>query len=270
MLKRAKLIRKSLLLIFLVLLVGLACEIPGLPSSPGTPEVQPTEGPAEPTQPPAEPTQPPAEPTQPPAEATTPPETVPTSPAEGGLPDEGGDEGGSTELTTVLFWLLIVVIAILGVALIVSLFTGRRKESAGPMPAQPGEPPSYAASAEEPPVVGPVPQAAPMTALDNISPAVAELYDRFVNMIQALGTLTILPTQTRVDFQRKIIFASAQFSAEDMRVKLLLPRRVDDPRMVRIEVISEDKIAHSLIIRSMDDFDVNFSTWLGEAYQLGG
>lgn len=263
MLKRAKLIRKSLLLIFLVLLVGLACEIPGLPSSTGTPEVQPTEEPAEPTQPPAEPT-------QPPAEATAPPETIPTSPPEGELPDEGGDEGSSTDLTTVLFWLLIVVIAVLGVALIVSLFTGRRKESTEPMPAQSGEPPSYAASAQEPPVVEPVPQAAPMTALDNISLAVAELYDRFANMVQALGPVTILPTQTRVDFQHRIIFASAQFSAEDMRVKLLLPRRVDDPRMVRIDVISEDKIAHSLIIRSADDFDVNFSTWLSEAYQLGG
>lgn len=263
MLNRTKLIKKSLLLIFLVLFVGLACEIPGIPSEPETPEVQPTEGPAEPTQPPVEPTEPPVEPTEP-------PETIPTSPPEGGLPPQGGDEGGSNNLANGLFWLLIIVIAILGVALIVSLITGRRKESAEPVPTQAEHPPSYAASSQEPSMVEPVPQPAPMTALDNMTPYVAELYDRFVNMIQALGPVTILPTQTRVDFQRRIIFASTQFSAEDMRVQLLLPQRVDDPRMVRIEVLSEDKVSHSLIIRSVDDFDVHFSTWLSDAYQLGG
>jgi hypothetical protein len=73
-----------------------------------------------------------------------------------------------------------------------------------------------------------------------------------------------------VDFQRRIIFASVQFSQEDMRVQLLLSHRVDDPRMVRMEVFSEDKISHTLVIRSVDEFDVQFSSWLQEAYKLGG
>jgi hypothetical protein len=44
---------------------------------------------------------------------------------------------------------------------------------------------------------------------------------------------------------------------------------VDDPRMVRIEVFSEDKVSHSLIIRTLEDFDAKFTSWLQEAYELG-
>jgi hypothetical protein len=271
MLNRKMMIKKSIMLVFLVLFVGLACEIPGIAPGPGTPGIQPTEAPGEPTQPPVEPTAPPVEPTEPPVEPTTPPEAIPTTPPEGGIPPEGGGEDSSDSLVEVLFWLLLLVIVILGIALIISLITSRRKESKSePIPPPSDQPVSYAESGEEPLQVVPEPQAAPQTALDSMTPYVAELYDRFVNMLQALGPVTILPTQTRVDFQRRIIFASLQFSAEDMRVQFLLPERVDDPRMVRIEVFSEDKIAHSLVIRSVDDFDVHFSTWLGDSYNIGG
>jgi hypothetical protein len=163
------------------------------------------------------------------------------------------------------------VVVILGIALIVSLFTGRKEEP----PSQttettPEKVPLYAESAEEEPTPQPVPQVAPATALDQMSPQVAPLYDRFVNLLQGLGPVTILPTQSRVDFQRQIIFASVQFSQDDMRVQLILPRRVDDPRMVRIEVFSEDKVSHTLVLRSVDDFDARFTAWLQEAYNLGG
>lgn len=164
-----------------------------------------------------------------------------------------------------------IVVVILGIALIVSLFTGRRKEPESQVVETPPEKsPAYAESVEEPQEPEAVPVIAPQSALDNLTPAVAPLYDRFVTMLQALGPVTILPTQTRVDFQRRIIFASVQVSQEDMRVQLLLPHRVDDPRMVRMEVFSEDKISHTLVIRSVDDFDVQFSSWLQEAYNLGG
>jgi hypothetical protein len=265
MIPQQYILKKSILLVILVLVVGMACEISDILPGNGTPGVEPTQEPGQPTEPPVEPTQPPVEPTAPPVEPTTPPETIPTTPPEGGPEGEGG-----TDLVEVLFWLLLVVVVILGIALIVSLITGRRKETKSEPVPPPDQPPSYAESMEATPQVETGPPAAPQTALDNMTPFVAELYDRFVNMLQALGPVTILPTQTRVDFQRRIIFASVQFSAEDMRVQLLLPLRVDDPRMVRIEVFSEDKVAHSLVIRSVDDFDAHFSTWLGDAYNLGG
>jgi hypothetical protein len=40
--------------------------------------------------------------------------------------------------------------------------------------------------------------------------------------------------------------------------------------MVRIEVFSEDKVAHTVVMRSVDDFDAKFTSWLGDAYNLGG
>ena len=162
------------------------------------------------------------------------------------------------------------MVIILGVALIVSLFTGRKKEQTS-VPAEPAPEiiSSYAETEEE--ADGPqlVPELVSVSVLDQMTPQVAPLYDRFVNLLQGLGPVTILPTQSRVDFQRRIIFASVQFSREDMRVQLVLPRREDDPRMVRIEVFGEDKVSHTMVIRSLDDFDARFTNWLQEAYNLG-
>jgi hypothetical protein len=266
-LNKKKLYRTTFLFIFLVALVGFACEIPGIPG-----EGLPTQEPGEPTAPPVEPTEPPVEPTSPPeVEPTAPPEVEPTAPVGEVIPPEDGGSDTSETLITRLFWFLVLVVIILGIALIVSLFTGRKKEPAAVSTApEPEATPSYSetTAADEGPQ--PVPEAPVVSVLDNISPQVAPLYDRFVNLIQALGPVTILPTQTRVDFQRRIIFASTQFSQEDLRVQLLLPQRVDDPRMVRIEVFSEDKVAHTLVVRSLDDFDSHFTAWLQDSYELGG
>jgi hypothetical protein len=283
-LDKRKLYRTGILIIFLVALVGFACAIPGLPG-----EGQPTGEPGAPTAPPAEVTDPPEvkptvppeiEPTtQPEIEPTTPPEIEPTAPpvvdptSPGGevIPPDSGGSGTSDSLITGVFWLLVLVVIILGIALIYSLITGRNKdtESTAATP-PPGQTPAYAETPEAGTGPQPVPVAAVVSVLDNISPQVAPLYDRFANLVQNLGPVTILPTQTRVDFQRRIIFASTQFSQEDMRVQMLLPARVDDPRMIRVEVYSEGKVAHTLVVRTVDDFDAKFTSWLQDAYELGG
>jgi hypothetical protein len=267
-LDKRKLYRTAFLFIFLVALVGFACQIPGIPG-----EGVPTQEPGEPTAPPeVEPTAPPeVEPTAPPeVEPTAPPEVEPTAPGgEVGPPDEGEGDSSDT-LINGLFYLVIIVVVILGIALIVSLFTGRRKDPAPVTTAPEPEPtPSYAETTDVEEGAQPIPEAAVVSVLDNMTPQVAPLYDRFVSLVQALGPVTILPTQTRVDFQRRIIFASTQFSQEDLRVQLLLPQRVDDPRMVRIEVFSEDKVSHTLVMRTLDDFDQHFTTWLQDSYELG-
>jgi hypothetical protein len=264
-LSKKKHYRTLIIFVFLVALVGFACEIPGGPGE-GTPGVLPTQEPGEPTLPPVEPTEPPLEP-----EPTTPPEVEPTAPPGGEVPPADSGDGTSDTIIQFLFWLLVLVVVILGIALIVSLFTGRKKDSASQsVEAAPEKAPSYAESVGEEPTPQPIPEATAATDLDHLSPQVAPLYDRFVNLLQGLGPVTILPTQSRVDFQRRIIFASVQFSQEDMRVQLVLSHRVDDPRMVRIEVFSEDMIAHTLVLRSTDDFDARFTAWLQEAYLLGG
>ena len=263
---KRKLYRTAFLFIFLVALVGFACEIPGIPG-----EGVPTQEPGEPTAPPVEPTEPPVEPTVPPEQPTEPPVVEPTVPGGEVIPPDDGGSDTSETLITGLFYLLVIVVFILGIALIVSLFTRRKKEPAPVAVApEPAAASSYAETGGAPEEPQPVPEALAVSALDNISPQVAPLYDRFVNLVQGLGPVTILPTQTRVDFQRRIIFASTQFSQEDLRVQMLLPNRVDDPRMVRIEVFSEGKVSHTLLVRSLDDFDAHFTAWLQESYELGG
>jgi hypothetical protein len=264
--------RTLTLVIILISVVGFGCQITGIPGE-ETPGILPTQAPGEPTAPPLDPTESPIEPepTNPPeVEQTTPPLVESTSPPDAVVPPSDGDGGISDTVIQVLFWLLVLVVVILGIALIVSLFTGRKTEPVSQSPSGiPEETQSYAETTEEPQAPQSEPEITTVTALDKLSPQVAPLYDRFVNLLQGMGPVTILPTQSRVDFQHRIIFASVQFLQDEMRVQLVLPHRVDDPRMVRIEVFSEDKIAHTVVLRSTDDFDARFSNWLQESYESG-
>jgi len=200
----------------------------------------------EPTQPPPEPepTQPPPEPTQQP-----PPQPEPTQPP---------DSGNSDDIIRALLIILVVVIVLGAFIWIISLFTGSRDKKADPVPApipvqeqQPSEPVTE------------------NTLLKNASPEVTNLYNRFVDLVKAIGPVSILPTQTRIDFQARTIFASVYFKLESLEIQMVLPTIEQDARIIRVDTIGTDKYAHNIMINSLDDYDARFNAWLQEAYDLG-
>ena len=204
----------------------------------------------EPTQPPPEPepTQPPPEPTQAPTQQP-PPQPEPTQPP---------DSGSSDDIIKALLIILVVVIVLGAFIWIISLFTGSRNKKAEPAPApipiqeqQPSEPVTE------------------NTLLKNASPEVKNMYNRFVDLVKAIGPVSILPTQTRIDFQARTIFASVYFKLESLEIQMVLPTIVQDARIIRVDTIGTDKYAHNIMINSLDDYDARFNIWLQEAYDLG-
>jgi len=74
---------------------------------------------------------------------------------------------------------------------------------------------SQAPAAEQPP--------APQTVEDYLvraTPKAAELYNRFAELVQTFGQVSIVPTQTRVDFRFRTIFASVEFREDSLLITM--------------------------------------------------
>jgi len=119
---------------------------------------------------------------------------------------------------------------------------------------------SQAPAAEQPP--------APLTVEDHLvraTPKAAELYNRFAELVQTFGQVSIVPTQTRIDFRFRTIFASVEFREDSLLVLLVLPQRVESPRVIRVDTYTQGSFGNYMDIRTFDDYDAEFSAWLQKA-----
>ncbi len=204
------------------------------------PEEQPTEAPPElaPTEAPPEPA-----PTEAPAEPAATP--FPAQP-----PVESGEETVSNEDLLKILIVLVIILLIVGVIMIIVAALRGGKSEAQPV----GQ------------------ETAPMTVDDHLNtatPRAVELYRRFAELVQTFGAVSVVPTQTRIDFQARIIFASVEFREDSLLVNLVLPQRLESPRIIRVDTYTQSSFANYLYIHTLDDYDAAFSAWLQEAYNLG-
>lgn len=251
MLNKRKSIYMLIIFLFVFPLAIYGCdavgELPGMGEGGATLPVQPDEPVQEPTQAPPEPQ----------------PTVLPEQPQE---PAQPPDTGGSTGITDesleniIRILLIIIVIGIVlgAIVFIISLLT-RPKTSTETSPV-------VSAPVRQTGVTEPVTE---NTHLKNASPEVAELYRRFVELVKAYGPVSIVPTETRIDFQARSIFASVQFRLESLEIQLVMPRIVQDSKIIRVDTLGTDKYSHLVMIDSLDDYDAEFNTWLKEAYDLG-
>ncbi len=100
-------------------------------------------------------------------------------------------------------------------------------------------------------------------------PAVRELYDAFVAVLEAIGPVTILPQKTRIAFQARMSFARVTPRRWGIDGHVVLARRLDSPRFVSIETISPRNHVHRFRLESPADLDAELRAWLEEAYRVG-
>jgi len=101
------------------------------------------------------------------------------------------------------------------------------------------------------------------------SPEVIALYRRLVRMVRACGRVAILPEKTRIAFQARMSFAQVSFRRDKLRGHVVLARRLEHPRFLRIDTISKRNHVHHFELRSPADLDEEFSGFLREAYRVG-
>ena len=100
-------------------------------------------------------------------------------------------------------------------------------------------------------------------------PHVLPLFRKFAKMVRACGPVRMIPQKTRVVFQVRVRFAGAYPRKSHFLAGFALPRRVDDPRFVKIETYAPHFQGHLFRVASEADLDDQIQQWLREAYRVG-
>ena len=104
-------------------------------------------------------------------------------------------------------------------------------------------------------------------AFSRSTPIVREAFDRYVELIEGCGPVTVIAQKTRIVVMGRVRFAGAVVHRDWLTANFALTRRLDDPRLA-VEVYNDRWIAHRFEVRSPADLDIpELADWLCEAYR---
>ncbi|HKG90929.1 MAG TPA: DUF5655 domain-containing protein [Gemmatimonadaceae bacterium] len=100
-------------------------------------------------------------------------------------------------------------------------------------------------------------------------PIVRELYERVLDVVRRLGPVTVLPEKTRIAFQVRMSFAQVTTRRRWLDGHVVLARRLEHPRLRKVEVISPRNVVHHFRLERPEEVDADFAAWMREAYAVG-
>jgi hypothetical protein len=100
-------------------------------------------------------------------------------------------------------------------------------------------------------------------------PLVRATFDRVLDVVTALGPVSVLPETSRIALHVRMSFAAFMPRVRWLDGHLVLARRIDSPRFRKVETYSARNILHAFRLTSPDDVDAEFTAWLAEAYRVG-
>ena len=104
---------------------------------------------------------------------------------------------------------------------------------------------------------------------ERVSPSVRVTFDRILAVVSGFGPVEVLPERTRIALHVRMSFAAFMPRRDWLNGHLVLARRIDSPRFVRIERFSPRNVLHAFRLTSPDEVDAEFTSWLEEAYRVG-
>lgn len=100
-------------------------------------------------------------------------------------------------------------------------------------------------------------------------PRARELYEAFLEAVHECGPVKAIPAKTRIGLQTRMIFAAVMPRKTYLRGHLVLARRREDPRFLRVETYSPRNHVHVFELRSEAEIDARFRELIREAYAVG-
>jgi hypothetical protein len=114
---------------------------------------------------------------------------------------------------------------------------------------------------------------APLGALDRhfagAQPQVRAAFDRILEIVSALGPVTVLPEKTRIALHVRMSFAAFTPRQRWLNGHVVLARRAESPRFLRIDTYSPRNIVHTFRVHGPDEVDDEVAGWLAQAYRVG-
>lgn len=96
-----------------------------------------------------------------------------------------------------------------------------------------------------------------------------ETFDRYVTAARTHGPLTVYAQKTRIVMQGRVRFAGAVVRKDWIDAGMWLRRRVNHPRLVRVESYGQLGFGHHFRLTDPKDIDQAMIELLGEAYEVG-
>ena len=93
-------------------------------------------------------------------------------------------------------------------------------------------------------------------------PAVREIFEAILSAAQVNGPVTVVPEKTRVALQVRMSFAAFAPRRRWLDGHVVLARRLEHPRFVRVETISPRNHVHAFRLRTTADVDADVEAWL--------
>ena len=87
--------------------------------------------------------------------------------------------------------------------------------------------------------------------------------------VRAVGPVQVLAEKTRIALQVRMSFAAFMPRRDWLNGHLVLARRIDSPRFLRVETFSPRNVLHAFRLSGPDEVDTEFAAWLAEAYRVG-
>ena len=101
------------------------------------------------------------------------------------------------------------------------------------------------------------------------SPQVRAAFDAALAAVSAVGPVQVLAEKTRIALQVRMSFAAFMPRRRWLNGHLVLARRIDSPRFLRIDALSPRNVVHAFRLTGPADVDQEFTAWLAEAYEVG-
>jgi len=95
------------------------------------------------------------------------------------------------------------------------------------------------------------------------------LFEDFVKLVSEIGPVVIVPEKSRIAFQVRMSFAALMVRKSFLVGHLVLARRLEHRRFLRIDTISPRNHVHQFRLERREDLDPLFASWLREAYAVG-
>jgi hypothetical protein len=101
------------------------------------------------------------------------------------------------------------------------------------------------------------------------APQVRATFDAVLAAVSAMGPVQVLPEKTRIALHVRMSFAAFMPRRHWLSGHLVLARRIDSPRFVRIDTISPRNVVHTFRLAAPGEVNAEFTGWLAEAYRVG-
>ena len=95
---------------------------------------------------------------------------------------------------------------------------------------------------------------------------VRALYDALLERLSRLGSVGIDAVETAIHLRAKARFAAVFAQQRGLKLEFVLPYRIDDPRVTRVEQPTVGQWAHQTRVTGVSDLDGALIYWLGRAY----